>query len=1162
MAEKKQKNNEVEPDISLLLSQIEAQKKEFVIREQENSFEIDLLTGELNQTRWSIIEATTIIRNLNNSFSFKLFHLWTRFQLQFIKGNKEERIGFFRWISNQLKKRPGDDKDYNPLRWILNALNSDIDGVPYGNELHQYIEVQRNLFSKAISLNTTSCNTKKIRKIIDEWPNDNIIVYPYNFNWEPLKMPQQILRAFSQKGWLCFFCQSSDVENDFYEVEPGLYIVSEIEFLRAIGDTHSIILITWMGSLAFVEKIRNKSIWYHMINHPSTSLYYGPYYRSLHNGYAVNAKIVSYAAKPLKVFFPSSKESIYLPNGVNNTDFIDKEISEPDDIKAILNTGHKIIGYYGILDEWIDYETIQFAAKSRPDYEFIFFSNPIVDVSKISTLPNVHILNPLPYTMISNYAKHFDIAVLPYLINDKTDCVSPINFYEYCAMGLPIVCSKMSEVISYENEFIACYKDAKEYTNLLDHFCQNVIKDKAHQDGPLIGLENSWGSRADKIERNLYPLYLVEKDYKKFDVIILSIIDYDYRHQRPQHFAERFAANGHRVFYFNVSFYQNNLVNEIADNLYIINIKNEQDSKDSSIYSIDWSDKPYELYKSFENILYRFAIRDAVVLVDYPNWINGAIFLREKFGFKILLDYMDDFTGFLNPTIDIVKKNCLELFQKCDHIAASSQFLYDIAASYNQNVSIVRNGTDFNFFAQASINKKPSNRKVVGYFGAIAHWFDFDLVCHLAKNLPACDIMLIGEISENQDMLSKHQNIKLLGERPYKDLPDYLSDFDVCIIPFETTTDLIKATNPVKFYEYLSAGKKVVATEIPELEPYRNEYVLMSNDKSEFLMHVKNCFDDKDCLKSKQERMAFGRQNDWDFRYQSIAQYCKEMTPKVSIIVLTYNSVQMNKCCINSVLANTAYPNYELIIVDNDSTDGTKDYLTELSHMNNPNVQIIFNNKNSGFAGGNNIGMKQAQGDYIILLNNDTIVTRGWITSLVKHLENNENMGLSGAVTNSTGNEARIDVKYSDMPELYQVANNYTWDHMGEIYSEEPNSLAFFAVCIKREIIEKCGYLDEGYGLGMFEDDDYCLSVKRAGYHICIAEDAFVHHEHEISFKMLDNDKKTELFNKNKERFNTKWNTEWKGHKYRTGVDWPNISPILLMDSRSCPRPRNNDIRD
>ena len=138
-------------------------------------------------------------------------------------------------------------------------------------------------------------------------------------------------------------------------------------------------------------------------------------------------------------------------------------------------------------------------------------------------------------------------------------------------------------------------------------------------------------------------------------------------------------------------------------------------------------------------------------------------------------------------------------------------------------------------------------------------------------------------------------------------MPEHLAYFDVCLIPFDTSTDLIKATNPVKFYEYLSAGKRVVATDIPELEPFRNEYVYMSNDDAQFLEYVKLCLDGKDTLKGKEECVAFAKENDWQKRFECFEQACFEEIPKVSIIVLTYNNLELNKACIRSILDNTAY---------------------------------------------------------------------------------------------------------------------------------------------------------------------------------------------------------------------------------------------------------------
>lgn len=137
----------------------------------------------------------------------------------------------------------------------------------------------------------------------------------------------------------------------------------------------------------------------------------------------------------------------------------------------------------------------------------------------------------------------------------------------------------------------------------------------------------------------------------------------------------------------------------------------------------------------------------------------------------------------------------------------------------------------------------------------------------------------------------------------------------------------------------------------------------------------------------------------------------------VSIIIVTFNNLNYTKECIQSILEKTAYPNYEIIIVDNKSRDNTPNYLKELEKQYS-NVTIVLNEQNYGFAKGNNIGIKKAKGDYIILLNNDTVVTRGWVNGFIKHLERDNRLGLVGPVTNYAGSEAMINVTYRNIKEV------------------------------------------------------------------------------------------------------------------------------------------------
>ena len=1142
------------------LNDLKSKESYYVNLEANLRNEIEQLRIHDKENEEIVKKALNQCKSMTYSRLFKLVHFLNRLLYQGIKGTKLERKKFRKWLYSRLVGGGDADHRFHPLFSIINILESyfmEISSAPIVSnksitlnndidcELTIHLRNEENrLKTKSKKKSKEVC---KIEELINSQDYKGILIYPHVVYWEPLQTPQQLLRAFAKQGWLCFFCEHPSVKDCFREIEPNLFITYEKNLLEAIGDKQATILLTWLGSLSFVNQVSNKIIWYHILDKLDIFPYYDQTYLELHNQAIKTADYVSYVARPLLNCIKNRNDTIYLPNGTNPDELLNQhEGFIPNDMINIVNTDHKIIGYYGYIAEWMDYDLVADVAVARPNYEFVFIGKAIYDTSKIDKLPNVHLLGLKPYNELSDYAKLFDVATIPFVINDMMDCVSPIKFYEYCALGLPVITSRMKEMESFVCKYVACFNNRDEYLFYLDKFVQGEIKELAVQQAPFIAKENTWISRAkrmiEEFDRNQQTI--LSQDYVNFDIIIMSVINYDFRYQRPQHLASRFAKNGHRVFYINANHYKESCVTEIEENLFIINLNN---TDFSAIHLTDWENQQEKLQRYLDNILYQYCIRDAVLIVDYPNWILAAQYLRMKFGFKIITDYMDDYTGFLNPAEKLVGSNCVKLLELSDMVITSSQFLYDIAKKYNTNIAIVRNGTEFEHFYTSHINMEKRQRKVIGYYGAVAQWFDLDKVCYLAENLNNCDIVIIGEVTEGRNKLQKYENIKLLGEMSYSELPKHLAYFDVCLIPFDTSTDLIKATNPVKFYEYLSAGKKVVATEIPELEPYKDKYVYMANDNNKFLNYVKLCLEGSDTLANSEECIEFGKSNDWQERYESFSSLCLKAVPKVSVIVLTYNNLELNKLCINSILNKTAYPNYELIIVDNKSSDGTIDYLKQLDNQNISNVKVILNEVNSGFAGGNNIGIKASTGDYVLLLNNDTLVTRGWLTSLVKHLENDKLLGMCGPVTNSIGNEAKVKVFYNSSNEMNMFAYNYTWENMGSKF-ENPNVLALFCTLIKREVIEKCGMLDEEYRVGMFEDDDYAEAVKKVGYKLTIAEDAFIHHFEGASFKKLEDAEFRRIFEENKERFEKKWNKNWKVHDTREGVSWNTNIDINILN--------------
>ena len=180
-----------------------------------------------------------------------------------------------------------------------------------------------------------------------------------------------------------------------------------------------------------------------------------------------------------------------------------------------------------------------------------------------------------------------------------------------------------------------------------------------------------------------------------------------------------------------------------------------------------------------------------------------------------------------------------------------------------------------------------------------------------------------------------------------------------------------------------------------------------------------------------------------------------------------------------------------------------------------------------------------------MLLNNDTVPTRGWLTAMAKHLQNDSHLGMCGPVTNSIGNEAKVAVEYHDLDGLEQFAYRYTWVHNGQ-EMRNVKALALFCTMIRKSVIQQCGMLDDGYRVGMFEDDDYSEAVRAAGWGMAIVDDAFVHHQDGATFKKLDKKKYETVFKVNLKRFEEKWNKKWEMHSYRPGMTTEQNKDCLL----------------
>ena len=266
----------------------------------------------------------------------------------------------------------------------------------------------------------------------------------------------------------------------------------------------------------------------------------------------------------------------------------------------------------------------------------------------------------------------------------------------------------------------------------------------------------------------------------------------------------------------------------------------------------------------------------------------------------------------------------------------------------------------------------------------------------------------------------------------------------------------------------------------------------------------------------------------WPERWAAMDQLIRQSWARASIVVLTHDNLAFSRMCLTSVLENTEYPNFELIVIDNASSDGTVEDLRLLAGTV-PNVTVILNDDNAGFGPGNNQGLASATGDILVLLNNDTIVPRGWLTRLTRHLEDAK-IGLIGPATNRTCNEAQINIPYQTYGEFQAVARSQGQWHEGERYPIRMPMM--FCVAFRRDTYERLGPLDERYEIGMFEDEDYALRAKGEGFEVAWTPEVYVHHAYHASIgKLLPTGEYMRLVKLNQGRFEEKWGICWERHR-------------------------------
>ena len=356
----------------------------------------------------------------------------------------------------------------------------------------------------------------------------------------------------------------------------------------------------------------------------------------------------------------------------------------------------------------------------------------------------------------------------------------------------------------------------------------------------------------------------------KPDFLFFGVIDWHFRTQRPQHLAAELVSAGHRVFYFSNEFIARReagfRVEPLGESGRLFQVRLYASGAPAIYHSRATPSVERQLGAGLRGALAWANARQFVRFVQHPFWGSVVASLSGA----LVYDCMDFHEGFDGFGDDLRQAERL-LIREADLTVVTSVWLEQFVRPFARRIALIRNAAEYGRFAQVPVSlfRDPRGRAVLGYYGALAEWFDEGLVRAIAERFTDCLVLLVGHDQSNvRRALRGLENVRFMGEVPYHRLPLYLHGFDVCLLPFRIVP-LTLATNPVKLYEYLSAGKPVVSTALPEAAVCK-DLVHVAGSKQEFLDHIGEALSERDAPQTRHRRQAFAAEQTWSNRGQEL----------------------------------------------------------------------------------------------------------------------------------------------------------------------------------------------------------------------------------------------------------------------------------------------------
>jgi GT2 family glycosyltransferase/glycosyltransferase involved in cell wall biosynthesis len=366
----------------------------------------------------------------------------------------------------------------------------------------------------------------------------------------------------------------------------------------------------------------------------------------------------------------------------------------------------------------------------------------------------------------------------------------------------------------------------------------------------------------------------------------------------------------------------------------------------------------------------------------------------------VVYDLTDDWAAFESDPVRraIVQRRIEALGTRADLVLACSRTLEKGARAWSSRLEYLPNaveGPGPALAAPADVAVLP--RPLLGYAGTLhSARLDVDLLVGSARQRPDWSFAFLGpDLLEQADRerLWALPNAHNLGVRPHAAVRSYIETFDVCLLP-NLDNEFTRSLDPLKLYEYLAAGRPVVATPVGETSDLK-DHILLAKTVDELVAAAERAMAE-DGPEAVAGRKAAVSGATWGARAAAIESALGRSAPQpaeheVSVVIVSFNTRELLERCLEGVRAQEGV-DLQVIVVDNASADGSSEMVRERF----PEVELIQMGENAGFAKANNVAFDRCRGTYVLLLNSDAFLARGAISELVAAAERHYAAGAVG----------------------------------------------------------------------------------------------------------------------------------------------------------------------